>query len=136
MTTPLDLDALEALCQAATPGTWEAKNIPYRHDVGPPSDMWDVYCEYQGPGNGWYGVCDNYDEPTAQFVAASRTALPALLAECRRLRAENERDRQIVSDVLQETYLELRDGATFANITLAIAARIELRRMALNGATE
>jgi tellurite resistance protein len=50
-------------------------------------------------------------------------------AEVARLRAELETEQQIVADVLQDIYLEWRDGAKFENMPLAVAARIELRRM-------
>ena len=42
---------------------------------------------------------------------------------------ELARYRQLVSDVLAEVWREQDGGASFANITLAIAARIELRWM-------
>jgi putative lipoic acid-binding regulatory protein len=43
-----------------------------------------------------------------------------------------ERHRAIVSEVLQGVFEELRDGAEFENITVAIAARIELRWLDLS----
>jgi hypothetical protein len=108
MTPPLDLDALAALCAAATPGPW------YDHNPDDEACM-NAYVVSTSP----IEPCVDTDErindhalvialtllqtpriacssdgrwgQNAAFIAASRTALPALLAECRRLRAENER---------------------------------------------
>jgi len=81
-----ELTRLEALCNAATAGPWKAENIPYRLGDGDTVDMWDVHYERDNDGL-WYAVGDSYDEPTAQFVAAARTALPLLIAELRQTQA-------------------------------------------------
>jgi hypothetical protein len=77
--TTLDLDALEALCNAATPGPW-----------GLTTDLQAVL-QLNDRGGGLYIVeCVQKDEqPNAAFIAASRAALPALIAECRRLQSES-----------------------------------------------
>jgi hypothetical protein len=123
MTTPIDLDALEALCNAATQGPWKTENIPYRHDDGTTTDMWDAYCEYQGPGNGWYGVADNYDEPTARFVAESRTAIPALIAEVRRLHVQNLNLRAAIEQIMPR-YVELFTAAGLGDPSGSIAVQL------------
>ncbi|MFR9794274.1 hypothetical protein ACL07V_37570 [Streptomyces sp. MB22_4] len=80
--TQLDLDAIEARANAATPGPWT-------------TDGWEIY---QGDGNSapdlmkWVGeTCraDDYDgsQNDAAFIAHARTDVPAMAAEIRRLRA-------------------------------------------------
>ena len=84
MTQPLDLDAITARTNAATPGPWWADG----HEI------------YQGepgiPGDLWIGETCNVDDLTASaanatFVAAARTDMPALIAEVTRLSAEQAR---------------------------------------------
>ena len=80
--TDLDLDAIQARADAATPGPWC-------------TDSWEIYqgTEYVA-GAEWIGeTCRGrvdglaQDRADAEFVAAARTDVPALLAEVRRLRA-------------------------------------------------
>lgn len=84
MTAP-DLDALERLLEAATPGPW--KVCPDERDDDVPEDerMLLVCC---GPGDEHAGpVCtDPLTEADARLIAAARNALPALLATARRQR--------------------------------------------------
>ncbi len=102
MATDLDLDAIDRLASAATEGPW-------RHYPDMPHDDVRVCQEgaVEGPPDGLGCVCclalmgSGYDEETrqwpeaviaqwhvdAEFIAASRTLLPALAAEVRRLRA-------------------------------------------------
>ena len=75
MTRP-DLDAIRARCDAATPGPWKA--VAYWHD-GPMSDVMSP--------SGEPFCCVSFEKPdaaledaTAQFIAAARTDIPALLA--------------------------------------------------------
>lgn len=79
--TRLDLDAIEARANAATPGPWC-------------TDSWEIYqgTEYVA-GAEWIGETCRAGEmddsrADAEFVAAARTDVPALVAEVRRLRAE------------------------------------------------
>lgn len=76
----VDIEKLRALLAAATPGPWKA-SIYY--DDGQPSGV-DVESESGS-------VCDvrgrQLATEDAAFIAASRDALPALLAEVERLRA-------------------------------------------------
>jgi hypothetical protein len=74
-TTPaLDLDAIEARANAATPGPW----------VQSQRDMWMVYRD--GGGTPEIDVGGGYDiKEDATFIAAARSDVPALVAEVRRL---------------------------------------------------
>lgn len=79
MNPSLDLDALEALCEAATPGPWENTDPRQIRHAEP-----NVY-------TGDAEIADVYGLANSNFIAASRAALPDLITECRRLRTENER---------------------------------------------
>jgi ribosomal 50S subunit-associated protein YjgA (DUF615 family) len=82
----LDLDEWERLANAATPGPWEAGTAMCCPDMG-----W-----VDGP-KGKGRVCPTYeagkrthtlDAQDAEFIAMARTAVPALIAEVRRLQAD------------------------------------------------
>mgnify|MGYP007046915951 CR=1 FL=1 len=90
MSDDLDLDKLEALAEASTPGPWkDGKNGGIKMVVSDPIAT---------PGGGWRqmradigtagGV--NNEEADAAFIVASRTAVPTLVAEVRRLTAERD----------------------------------------------
>ena len=85
MTDPLDLDALERLCEAATEGPWEAwmegepgngvahiEQVPAKLTMTVGSDE---------PELGIYSWAD------ANFIAAARTAMPRLILELKNARA-------------------------------------------------
>jgi cell division septum initiation protein DivIVA len=75
-TPALDLDAIEARANAATPGPW----------VQSQRDMWMVYRD--GGGTPEIDVGGGYDiKENAAFVAHARSDVPALVAEVRNLRA-------------------------------------------------
>ena len=79
VTTPIiNLDALKALDQAATPGPWTAGG-PYvrRHEVVVAQRL--PFVEL---------TSDTEGEANATLIAAARNALPELVAEVERLRAE------------------------------------------------
>jgi len=101
-------EELQALCDAATPGPWDAKNIPFKID-DIPHDCWDVYYNRDNDGL-WFGVADNYDEPTAKFVAAARTELPRLLAENARLRKVEQAYIKIVPFLAVHGLLDYTPG--------------------------
>ena len=61
-------------------------------------------------------------------LTPARKAMLVLVAAHEGLKAELDAEQAIVADVLQAIYLEWRNGATFENMPLAIAARIELQR--------
>ena len=88
----LDLDHLEALANAATEGPWEADCTEVSQHWSRPEPWHTVsssevdcgsYC-YGGSARGIERVED------AEFIASSRTAVPALIAEVLRLRAQVE----------------------------------------------
>ncbi len=79
-----ELTTLERLAEAASPGPWEVSNahgLCVSRPHGPHVRMMvvDLAPEVYSPP--WRG-----DPADAAFIAAARTALPALIAECRRLR--------------------------------------------------
>lgn len=83
-----DLDALGKLCDAATPGPWSNGHDPSHFDTSEVSD--NKTFAYYVP-----------DENNARFIAAARTALPALIAYARKI--EGERDEAVWSrDLWQE----------------------------------
>lgn len=74
--TPAELATIEALANAATPGPWRV-------------DRGDVVADE--PCVGVVGIAEVMgarEEADATFIAAARQAVPALVAEARRLRAE------------------------------------------------
>jgi hypothetical protein len=112
----IDLDAIEARCNAATKGPWEAKcsyhDYPYIVAHG-----WELGCGE-----------DFARMPDADFIAHARTDLPALLTEVRRLRARNEELEAIVRE-LGETPLRV-DDAYFGHMA---AVSVELVAQAGHG---
>jgi hypothetical protein len=76
--TTLDLDALEALCNAATPGAWVRSSLGFQVLT---RNAERSVCELNATESVGSQIA------TADFIAASRAALPALIAEVRRLRA-------------------------------------------------
>lgn len=120
--TTLDLAALRALCDAATPGPWEAGF--YNKVISVPLSNEHMRIEREIDAMGevppeshpvWDSLPNTFvcfaptiggDTPTAQglidarFIAAAREALPALLDEVERLRAENERLRDFYDGVV------------------------------------
>lgn len=90
--TEIDLDALEALANAATPGPWELTDFNEGED--PPQPLWGVV------NPPYYNPLDHPDDDAAEvqvhvgsredaeFIAAARKALPELIAEVRQLREE------------------------------------------------
>ncbi len=106
MTT--DLDALQALADAATPGPWtDHWANDERSDLGEAAIV-------SGPGTGLEGIVVGtlyYDglhtacrAEDAAFIAAARTAVPELIAEVRALRAEVERLRDALENVRLGAY--------------------------------
>ena len=73
-----DIAALKELCEKATPGPWEVVK-----DADKGFDVWQVEGTYVAVGTIGGAV---EDEPDAEFIAAARSAVPALKAEVERLR--------------------------------------------------
>jgi hypothetical protein len=89
MTPQIDLDELQRLLDAATPGEWLAHSAYISHDDG----SWSITST-----NSAMEVVDGYSDPSmgdnsvrlsradAEFIAVAHNALPALIVEVRRLR--------------------------------------------------
>lgn len=79
------LAALEALCQQAEKEPWHTDSSPYNESA--PFMV--------RTANGWVVAEGMTHVMDAEFIAYARTALPELLAEVRRLKADNARLREI-----------------------------------------
>lgn len=110
-----ELDRLQALADAATAGPWEY------HDRGTNYD-WDVTgprcLDLSGYVKGMF-----WNREDAAFIAASREAVPALIAEVRRLREENARsmDARLRHEGIQP------DGEMRATVSSVLAENERLR---------
>lgn len=80
--TVLDLDALDALVSAATEGPWEVSTIL---DGNSRTFIIEDVARWRGYRN---SLNLGEDRQTADFIAASREAVPALVARVRELEAE------------------------------------------------
>jgi hypothetical protein len=95
--TDAQLQEWQALADAATPGTWgkEYSAVTANERI--------THIAHADPmGNG---------EADAAFIAAARAAVPALLAEVQRLRAQNTALRDVLADVPIDAIMMLYDGA-------------------------
>lgn len=86
MTAPLDLDAIKARVDAATPGPWWAwdRGVGWHIAIGEPTEG-----TWGGPAR-LLPASERTDigrEADAEFIAAARQDVPALIAEVERLRA-------------------------------------------------
>lgn len=105
--TPAELDALERLCEAATPARWRAgavekHHVFARHDEG-----------LAGLGGERVLLRMNEHFPheaDAAFIAAAREAVPALIAEVRHLRTVVESARARFEVWTPETYAALQSA--------------------------
>lgn len=144
-----ELDELERLCAEATPGPWVIDSGQYCPEA----------CHYGGPQEYVYvmGERDHYvadcwcegapqDKPNARLIAAARNALPALIAEVRRLRGEQDCARvaeleaeldesqydleaqRRACDAAERDVLTLCDGAPFAKMPDGWRERLEAYR--------
>lgn len=87
---PVDLDQLEALANAATQGPWHVHEEGFGRLGRPTVYATDEELRYIAncrdlPTHEDHAPTD--DRANARFIAAARTAVPALIAEVRRLRA-------------------------------------------------
>jgi hypothetical protein len=86
----LDLDAIEARVNAATPAPWEVPTANVFRVVAPGQPHHNAQSGL-APPYPWRLICETgpYDQEAADFafIAAARTDIPALVAEVRRLRA-------------------------------------------------
>lgn len=92
----IDLEVIKARCEAATAGPWHHVGLPWDHEGGniytgngdphsgriiasvDPMGLEEEFAEHHGPRN---------HLGDADFIAAARTDVPALVAEVERLRA-------------------------------------------------
>lgn len=81
---PLDLDAIEARAAAATPGPW-ATSSEWSVRTGARDDELVACVQYKDHGR------------DAEFIAAARSDVPALVAELRALRAERDAAARVVA---------------------------------------
>ena len=90
--TQQELDALKALADAATPGPWE--------EVAESGEWWITSASDETAS--LYVIPDTWlmNQADVDFIAASRTAVPALLAEVERLQVawSAEHDAYIRAD--------------------------------------
>jgi len=109
----LDLDAIEARVNAATPGPWWVEQVG---DFGDKSAV--IECVR------WRGYLNTLhlgeDTPTAEFIAHAREDVPALVAEVRRLTEENTIiDRACVRRLDQSiAWMERAESAEAEVVTL------------------
>lgn len=87
----IDLDAIEARANAATDGPWWHYGDGFREIHGPQNDEEDGWAPQVAVAG------DDGTLPDAEFIAHARTDIPALVAEVRRLRAQVEAVRHILS---------------------------------------
>ena len=95
--TKEDRARLRALVEAATPGPWQESRFVHHRKYSRMSAEWvaeryaDEACTVRGPGEVGTGACNPVAKTSckedASFIAASRTAVPALLDEVERLEA-------------------------------------------------
>ena len=81
--TPEELDALEALAAAATPGPWEAGTAMCCPDMGWVDGPNRRVCPVLEPAKRTHTL----DANDAEFIAGAREAVPALIAALREARA-------------------------------------------------
>ena len=120
MSDKIDLAALRSLCAAATPGPWR-QEFAY-NNTGCPTAMFYI------PAHNQEASVEMLVEDAA-FIAAAREAVPALIAEVERLRAEGmEQARRCacvvaVVEEVRDRYKRERDEAR-----LALVERLRTRR--------
>lgn len=114
---PLDLDAVEALCDAATAGPWRTEdaigapfNIESENGLGVAIAHQQVSISHD--------LKQQHRRANAAFIAAARTLVPALVTRLRALDAENARLRRR-ADRYREEWQKRGDEIT----KLADAAR-------------
>lgn len=132
----IDLDALQALAEQATPGPWGA----YDANEGeyPPRPLWSVANDaFHNPTGEdlaaidlsiWHSYCG---KPDAEFIAAAREAVPALIARIREMEGENLRLKQDLEECETSRLALLQNNESI--IARAISLERELERRADTG---
>ena len=131
MTAP-DYDAIAARAEAATPGPWDAL---FGGPGFEPRSWWMSYDDPEREGStfDWQQITAD-----AEFVNNARTDVPALLARCRDLEAENEAWQSVVLMTTHETLAAACRTAAVssahADLLNAVAARMLAMRSWIDGA--
>jgi hypothetical protein len=89
--TEQELSALEGLCKMATPRPWYVTVT----GEGKPCVSHAYEKDYHGLPVVVEGMIISQDGANLEFIAVARTAVPALIAEVRRLRGEMEKARRL-----------------------------------------
>jgi hypothetical protein len=97
--TPEQLATWRQLADAATPGTWA---VDYISNLVSTDDQETI-------DNGWQQICEFWGDDDAAFIAAARTAVPALLAEVERLTAENDNLRNTKVNVDETEWIRVSE---------------------------
>lgn len=108
----LDLDALRELCAAATEGPWTWSGVyleggpsGYRDVISPGDVKCGSYCQ------GGTSVVE-IASADADFIAAARSAVPALIAEVERLTQQRDSAREWAVRLEQQNAEALRIATT------------------------
>lgn len=86
MTTTFDIDEIERLLAAATPGEWRTCALDQETQI---------WC-----GRNYIGVTRDYTGDDAALIVTLHNSAPAMLTEIRELRAENARLKGLLGEVL------------------------------------
>jgi hypothetical protein len=109
---PLDIDAIEARANAATPGPWEAIDQKREHhEFKFVRSKTAIHKNDRGPSYAYEILSDeDYDTKSAdmQFIAHARTDIPALIAAYRSQAGEIARLRARVAELV--TALDAQNG--------------------------
>lgn len=93
MTPDLNLDEIEARANRATPGPWIPENNSFKRIFHGEHVVCDPYSALPDPKHKSHSILFEQRDANADFIAHARTDIPALIAEVKRLREENERLR-------------------------------------------
>lgn len=139
---PLDIDAIEARANAATPGPWEAIDQKREHhEFKFVRSKTAIHKNDRGPSYAYEILSDeDYDTKSAdmQFIAHARTDIPDLIAAYRSQAAEIARLREQLAaarSVTDEKVQKAR-SAYNANFTAIIPDGDPAMRAALKAAME
>jgi len=109
----LDLDALQAMADMASPGPWRVTqdhlDRPIHFDVVDAFDAWVAV-----DSDGYEGAIP--ERADAAFIAAAREAVPALIARARELERKNTQQGMLLAGLLSKSD---RDDAHIAELEAA-----------------
>lgn len=122
----IDIDAIRARAEAATPGPWEWNTERFKGGwsgiTGKDNAeiLFPNHCNDGDDGYAWFEDFPN--DADAAFIAHAREDIPALLAEVDRLTAENERIPRIM-DIVEKYEKEVVPD--YEKLIAALPARAE-----------